>query len=72
MGWQLASQSWSSAVACKQGEDGRQEMYQQFQDLNQKNKLCGMAEHVVLIADSSSWSAILSYTDVMTLGLALK
>lgn len=57
---------------CKQGEDGREEMHQQFQDLHQKNKLCGMAEYVVLIADSSCWSAILSYTNVMTLGLALK
>lgn len=34
---------------------------------NQKNKLRGMAVYIILIADSLCWSAILSYTNVMTL-----
>lgn len=46
---------------------GKEEMHQQFQDLNQKNKLRGMAEYVILIADSLCWSAMLSYTNVVTL-----
>lgn len=49
-----------------EGEDGR-EIYQQFQDLNQKNQFCRKAETIILIADSLCWSVILSYTNVITL-----
>lgn len=35
--------------------------------LKPKEMFSGMAEHVILIADSLCWSAILSYTNVMTL-----